>query len=91
MLAQIPLNEPINVGELHEIVKNSSSNEISLGSDRVIKRRASDMLLRFVEDGLGESDKVILTTSFRKGCRYLGDLCRIAPEEYRPVWYLKSQ
>lgn len=91
MLPQIPLNEPINVGQLHEIVRNSPRNEIRLGSDHVVKRRVSDMLLRLVEDGLEDSDKVILTRSFKEGCRYLGDLCQIAPEEYRPVWYLRSQ
>jgi len=90
MLSQIPLDEPISMGELHEIVKNSSRNEIPLGPDRVVKRRARDMFSRLVEDGLEENDKVILTRSFKEGCTYLGDLCRIAPEEYRPVWYLRS-
>lgn len=91
MLAEIPLDEPISVAELHEIVKNSSRNDIPLGSDHVVKRRVKDLFSKLLEDGLEESDKVILTRSFKEGCTYVGDLCRVAPEEYCPVWYLRSQ
>lgn len=87
---RIPLNEPIEVKALREIVDVSSQNEIQLGTNyHIATRHLIDLASRLVRNGLDDTDRITLVTDYREGVVYLGDICRISHDNYGPLWCLK--